>query len=71
MKLNAEELSFHPTDDPMLVQKRIGSVLEQILYEMEENGLVVPRELWELKQWLRFKGNSRREQGDYSLWENY
>jgi hypothetical protein len=49
--------------------KDIGNSLDKILFTMEQRKMQVPAELMELKQWLRFKGNSQREQGDDSLWE--
>lgn len=55
----------------MQVQKRIGSQLEEILTKMDEMGFEVPAELLELQLWLRFKGNSHREKGDLSMWNDY
>ena len=49
--------------------KCVGNVLDLIIDEMEEQEYKVPVELIELKQWLRFKGNSKRENGDESLWD--
>lgn len=49
--------------------KCIGNLLDDIIFEMEEKDLEVPAELMELKQWLRGKGNSFREQGDLRYWE--
>jgi hypothetical protein len=49
--------------------KWTGTALDEIIWEMEVQGYDVPLELVELKNYLRFKGNSHREEGDYSLWE--
>lgn len=56
-------------DIQMQVQKRIGGQLEKILTAMDEKGFEIPAELLELQLWLRFKGNSQREKGDFSMWE--
>jgi predicted RNase H-like nuclease (RuvC/YqgF family) len=49
--------------------KCVGNSLDEILFAMEEQEMTVPAELMELKQWLRFKGNSARENGDASMWD--
>lgn len=49
--------------------KCVGNVLDHIIFEMEEKDLIVPEELIEFKQWCRFKGNSKRENGDNSMWD--
>jgi len=53
-----------------LIEKRIGNVLDDILFAMEEKKMCVPAELMELKQWLRGKGNSFRENGDFRYWKD-
>ena len=50
--------------------KEVGNMLDDILDEMEEQDIKILPELLELKQHLRFKGNTRRENGDKSLWED-
>lgn len=71
IRLDANELATHgQTTSVMQVHKGVGNLLDHILYEMEDQDLVVPDELKELKQWLRYKGNSDREQGNYELWEH-
>jgi len=49
--------------------KNVGNALDEILDEMEEKKIRILPKLMELKQYLRFKGNSKRENGDTSLWE--
>jgi len=49
--------------------KNVGNMLDEILDEMEEQKIKILPELLELKQYLRFKGNSKLENGDSSLWE--
>lgn len=68
IKLDTEMLNFTEKNDVMLVEKRIGNVLDNILFSMEEQDFEVPAELIELTQWLRGKGNSLREQGDFRYW---
>ena len=71
IKLDKEMLNFkEKKDDVTIIKKRIGNVLDDILYAMEELGWEVPAELMELKQWLRGKGNSLREQGDLRYWQD-
>ena len=49
--------------------KWVGTAIDEILDEPEmQNQHISPR-LIELKNYLRFKGNSRREDGDFSLWD--
>lgn len=48
--------------------KWVGNALDDILFYMDEHNIRIIPELQELKQFLRFKGNSRREQGDFRYW---
>jgi len=50
--------------------KEVGNILDDILEEMNEQGMVVPVELQELKQYLRHKGNAKIDSGDKSLWDD-
>ena len=74
IKLRADELTTLKEHNDehisvLTVHKRVGNVLDEILFEMQEQRLVVPDELMELKQWLRQKGNSDREQGNFKeMW---
>ena len=51
--------------------KNVGNALDEIFDEMDRKKIKIIPKLMELKQYLRFKGNSRREQGDLSLWKVY
>jgi hypothetical protein len=48
--------------------KWVGNILDEILFEMEEKKMEVPRVLVELKQHLRFKGNDNPS--DLRLWKS-
>ena len=50
--------------------KWVGNALDEIISEMIGKHQKVPIKLIELKQFLRFKGNSMREKGDLRLWES-
>ena len=49
--------------------KNVGNALDDILSKMEEYEIEILPDLIELKQYLRLKGNSKREQHDLSLWK--
>ena len=49
--------------------KWVGTALDEILDEPEMQNQCISPKLIELKNYLRFKGNSKREDGDFSLWE--
>jgi hypothetical protein len=48
--------------------KQVGNALDEIFSVMEARGIEIIPELMELKQYLRFKGNSLREHGDFRYW---
>ena len=73
MKLNESLIGFKRDDNYLsgfgCDAKWVGNTLDEILFEMEERDIKIPKELLELKQYLRHKGNTRLEDGDFSLWE--
>ena len=48
--------------------KWVDTALDDIIEE-DMKSIIVPPKLIELRDYLRFKGNSRREDGDMRLWE--
>lgn len=50
--------------------KWVGNFLEEIFEEMRAKNIKIIPELLELKQYLRFKGGAKIDQGDYSLWNS-
>lgn len=65
-KLNVKIPNFNIE---MSMGKQVGNALDVVLSAMEEQGFEVPLELEEIKQYLRFKGDSLKEQRNDSLWE--
>lgn len=48
--------------------KNVGSALDDVLCYMQKHNIRIIPELYELKQYLRLKGNSLREQGNDKYW---
>ena len=61
---------FLKIKEKMALEKAIGTEVERIVENMIEQGYVVPAQLVELYQYLRFKGNSERENEIYRFWQN-